>query len=238
MNIFVSVSSYLLGKQLGIEKAHAEFQRQLKHPSADNLPCVRVIHRLQDARGGHDVTLFHNWATDLPKLRSRAADAFLQSGCELWLMVDDDVECTRDTLETLLEVATPDAIAVLPCLLRGTEEEKTRINVVYASPLTFERHGRIPVRRLLRGGTGLMVVSRAAIQAMAARFEPELGFIDEDEQPRVALFAQIIADRRWYGEDFSFCLRAAAADVQIYAPTEGVSRHDGRVLDLRLVDVQ
>ena len=81
-------------------------------------------------------------------------------------------------------------------------------------------------------GCGLMVVTRAALERLFRVYADELGFIDDDGQPRVALFNMLLEPPRWYGEDFSFCVRADRAGIAIEALVQGQSTHDGQDLEL------
>lgn len=231
--LFVSVSTYLLGKALGIEQAGQEFSRQLAEPTSRSLSPVKMVRRLQHLG---DVHMWHGWSTELAKLRSRAANAALDQGSELWVTVDDDVECDTPTLECLLDLATPNSIAVLPCVIRGTNAEAQNLNCVFATPILTTVRGHA-ARVLERGGTGLMVVSRGALQKMRDAHRDDLAWDDDDGKTKVALFEQRRIGRCWYGEDYSFCLRARELGIDIYAPAIGTSLHAGRYLDLRQIEV-
>ena len=81
--------------------------------------------------------------------------------------------------------------------------------------------------------------SPQVVKALAQAFnlEPKqlytmLGFMDDDGQTRVALFNLLLEPPRWYGEDFSFCVRADRAGIPIDALVQGTSTHDGQQLDL------
>lgn len=232
-SLFVSVSTYLLGKELGIEAAGEEFAQQIERPTSDSIPPAKMVARLQ--RLGQ-VYLWHGWSSDLPKLRSRAAHAAFKNGAELWVTLDDDVECDSKTLQTLLELARPNAVSVLPCRLRGTTADAENLNVVFAHSLVMTTRG-IPARPLLRGGTGMMVVSRGALRALHEAFDQALYWEDDDGERKVALFEQRRWDGKWWGEDYSFCARCRELEIPIWAPAEGSSVHDGKFLDLTQLDV-
>ena len=73
MNVFLSVLTYELGRQVGISEAPHEFRRQVDDPtSPDNLPAARVAARLAELG---TVMLYHGAGTNLSKARSRAAHA-------------------------------------------------------------------------------------------------------------------------------------------------------------------
>ena len=240
MKLFVTVATYALGKQLGIQKAAEVFARQCNGSDEPKLPAARFIRRLVDT--GHEVGLYHLASTSLPQLRSRAAWQASKSGCDAWVMVDDDVECTMETIGLLLTgMGNGSNIVALPCRLRGTAAEQLRVNVVFSGSMSRMLQNGYEYRPCLRAGTGLMVVPMKALQLMVAHYsEPErmLLFRDElDGATKPALFECIREPMEgsgaWLGEDYSFCKRARALGIEVLAPIAGHSNHDGQALDLR-----
>lgn len=235
MIIFISVLTYALGKALGIPGAARAFTRQLDDPPTlaadDVLPCARTIHRFRDMA---DLIIFHGAGTSLPKARSRAAHAALESKADLWVMIDDDVETDLKTARALVTLSEGGRAAILPCAVRGSDAESHIINCVWDSPLVSLVNG-IQARRVLRGGCGCMVVPRAALEKVTEAYRSTLTFLDDDRASKVALFQQVLVgapEQLWFGEDFSFCERLRAAGVEIVAPVVGLSSHDGAVVDL------
>lgn len=230
--IVVSVLTYALGKELGIAGAARELSRQFSDGTGDVLPCVRTIQRL---RGLDELMLYHGSSTTLPKARSRAAHAALAApNADLWVMIDDDVETDLDTLARLVAIARAGKVAVLPCAVRSTGNDH-RVNVLWQGSL-IDPTGGVSARAVARGGCGLMIVPRAALERMRFTYSAALSYLDDDGQKRVALFAQMFTgdldSQMWLGEDYSFCERCRAAGVELAAPVEGHSIHDGAILDL------
>ena len=89
-----------------------------------------------------------------------------------------------------------------------------------------------PLAALSLAGCGLMVVTRAALDRLFTVYREPLGFEDDDGETRVALFDMLLEPPRWYGEDFSFCVRADRAGIPIDALVQGQSAHDGQTLEL------
>jgi hypothetical protein len=231
--IVVSLLTYELGKALGIDGAAQEISLQLSGECqpGDEIAAVRTIQRL---RGLDELMVYHGASTTLPKARSRAAHAALKAeGADLWLMVDDDVETDLETLTTLIAIARTGTVAVLPCAVRSTSRDH-RINVVWHGPLV-QVEQRVASRSVVRGGCGLMVVPRSALELVTEDYRSELSYRDDDGEQRVALFAQMFVGqpRTWLGEDYSFCERLRASGIAVAAPVQGRSIHDGLVLDLR-----
>lgn len=233
--IVVSVLTYGLGKILGVELAAKEFARQLAPGpvQAEEFPLavVDTIRRLQTL---DDLMLYHGASTTLPKARSRAAHAALDSTADVWAMCDDDVQCDVDTLKRLIAIARSGRVAVLPCAVRSTRSD-ARINVQWLGALV-DVHGGVATRSIRRGGCGLMMVPHVALERVTDYCREELSYYDDDGVRRVALFQQTFfgtsPNKLWLGEDYSFCERLRAAGVEICAPVEGTSIHDGVALDL------
>jgi hypothetical protein len=246
MRIFLTVATYMLGKQLGIEAAAAEFTRQCTEPNdvvgfgqkpRELLPAARFVRRLVQL--GHDVGLYHMASTSLPQLRSRAAWAAYQSFADAWCMVDDDVECTTETLGILFNGLGEHNIVALPCRIRGAGVEQLRVNVRFDGVIEQTIKG-VPYRACLRAGTGAMLVSKGALARLMDVHGPlaeddTLLFLDEeDNELKPALFECIREPcKPWLGEDYSFVERARLAGIQTLAPLQGHSMHDGLGLDLR-----
>lgn len=230
--LFVSTQTYALAKQIGVEAATQEFERQCQKPDRNSLPAARMVRRLRELGC---VAAWHNAGTTLPKLRSRSAHAAHASECEYWVLLDDDVECDQSTLIRLLGAAgAPDdlRIAVLPCLLRGTEHEGSLVNCVWSSAIVQGTTHNL-VRPVARAGCGAMIVTRGALRRMLEHWTPGLCWKDDDGLTKVALFEMVrTLGGEWLGEDYSFCERARIAGVEIFGLVSGVSMHDGRHLQL------
>lgn len=233
MKVFASTLTYELGKRLGIAGAARAFASLLMTPSERfELPVVRVMQLLREFG---DVLVHHGAGTNLPKARSRAAHDALASDADVWVMIDDDVETDLETLRRLIGIAGSDRVAALPCLVRGPHLEANTCNIVWDGALVSVIAG-VQTRRVRRAGCGLMVVPRKALQRVTDEFHAALSYRDEDGKYRVALFHPMLVPPAlggaWLGEDYSFCERVRGAGVEIVAPLEGVSSHDGVALDL------
>jgi hypothetical protein len=233
--IIVSALTYGLGKILGVELAAKELARQLEPGPAQAeefpLAVVATIKRLQTL---DDLMLYHGASTTLPKARSRAAHAALESTADVWAMCDDDVETDVDTLQRLVAIARSGRVAVLPCGVRSTRGD-ARVNLQWLGALV-DVHGGVATRGVRRGGCGLMMVPHVALKRVTDEFRDSLSYFDDDGVRRVALFHQMFfgggPNQLWLGEDYSFCERLRSAGVEICAPVEGTSIHDGVALDL------
>jgi hypothetical protein len=235
--IFASTLTYQLGREVGIERAARAFQHQLDNPNRNSLPVVRVFARLSHLG---EVQVYHGSSTTLPKARSRAAHEALKSEADFWLMCDDDVECDSSTLVRLLDLAGQEHAAVLPCLMRGAGSERETVNVQFDADAVLQVHSTgAAFKACRRGGTGMMVLSRAALALVTQRTREELGvWKDDDGQIKVPLFQLMLSEVNgdaWFGEDFSFCERLWGAGVELRALLKGTSMHAGEVLNLEAI---
>jgi hypothetical protein len=229
-SLFVSCLTYELTRRVGVERSGAAFVQMVRAPDESSLPSARAVARLIQL--GAEVELFHGVSSCLPKARSRAAAAALKSGAAYWLMCDDDVEAPTETLVALINAAGPPdepRISVLPCLVRGSAQ---RSNCEFRGEARLNAQAGVWVRAVSLAGCGMMVVTRAALERLFDVYADELGFTDDDGQPRVALFNMLLEPPRWYGEDYSFCVRADRAGIPIDALVQGTSSHDGQSLEL------
>jgi hypothetical protein len=227
--LFVSCLTYELTRRVGVERSGEAFVQMVRAPDGNALPAARTVARLIQLG---QVELFHGVSSCLPKARSRAAAAALASGAAYWLMCDDDVEAPTATLVDLINVAGPPGeprISVLPCLVRGSAQ---RSNCEFRGASRLNAGAAAWVRPVSLAGCGMMVVTRAALERLFGAYREELAFTDDDGQQRVALFNMLLEPPRWYGEDFSFCVRADRAGIPIDALVQGVSTHDGQSLEL------
>lgn len=243
MSIIATVSLYGLVRELGAEAALAEFQRQLREPLDPNaLACVRAITRFRGVAG--DLVLHADiGASATPKMRSRAAHAAWESGAELWISVDDDVECTFETARALHDAARGDEprVVIAPCWLRGrvvggTDELAPCINVGFepdAADKARQVAEGVVCWPAIAGGFGLVAINRAALAATRAA-NSHLEFRDDDGETRVGLFHEVLEDGRWWGEDLSF-FRRLPPEVQVEMLVTGHTAHAGMVLDLATV---
>lgn len=229
--VLVSALTYELGKQLGIERASRQFIAQCEHPNRNSLPVARMIARLRQLS---EVIVYHGFSTSLPKARSRAAHEALSSAADFWLMCDDDVECDTDTLGRMFVIAgtAVPAAVVLPCVLRGTAADRSEVNVQLTKGSIPISIGGFAAQTIDRGGTGMMLLNRAALERVSDHYRSELAWRDDDGVSKIALFQPILSGGEWLGEDFSFCDRLLAAGVGLWAVLDGVSLHAGEGLRL------
>jgi hypothetical protein len=247
MKVYVTTSSYMLGKLLGIEGAMAELQHQCEDTTSESLPCIRTIARLRELT---PIELrIDTGGTVIAKVRSRHFHSAFESGADVWVSVDDDVEATLETLDLLLGAVhtLKPVICTAPVIKRGIANRKD-IDVSGAGQIASEvpslsgRYGKGATVRIANGGFGLIALNRAAMNAIVVHFDAlaEHGeweyrlFRDDDDIVKRALFREAIWEGKWYGEDLSF-FRRVPEQVDIVALIKGHTAHDGVPLELRTV---
>lgn len=234
----VTVSAYALGKKLGIREAMRELAVQVEHPTPHSLPAVRVVARLRNIC---DVVVrFDTGGTVLGKVRSRHAHSAWESGADVWVSCDDDVEATTATLQSLLQAVddgTP-RIALAPYIMRAASTLVSVASVELPRIVTSERVLPGPagarLRPVPRGGFGLVAMNRAALEAVRESCS-HLAYVDDDGVERLGLFHDQIREKRWLGEDLAF-FEHVPARVHVEALLTGHTVHDGEALDLAEVE--
>jgi len=205
----------------------------------------------------------------IDRARNALAAAFLQSDATHLVFIDGDIGFVPEELvDAVTRMVADDRLAVL-----GAPYPKRRINwglvasaaakgFAAENPAMLERYsgvfaidladpaGQFPLGEpieLLRAGTGLMVVRRDVIEALAAR-HPELRYVpdqlDRDSglaaETIIALFQPLIDPESGHllSEDYAFCHRVRAAGYRIWlAPWmrtthTGPARFAGTLADL------
>jgi hypothetical protein len=196
---------------------------------------VPAVHALRTLRYLCDFHLrVDGGATQIAKCRSRHFDAALESGADVWVTLDDDIDADERTLALLLAAVGSDEPRVVfaPYTQRGQDDKV----LVTWPPVSVEREvlsvepaekGR--VRTALFGGFGLVAVNRAAMQGIASMAP---SFHDADGKTKCAAFLEYItAEGYWLGEDFAFFERARRV-ATVEALVEGLVVHAGVPLDL------
>lgn len=232
MRVYASCSSYTLGCLMGMSEASRLLTlavSDLEHEQV--LPAVHALRLLRELA---DLELrVDGGATQIAKTRSRHFDHALNSTCDVWVTVDDDVDTDLRTLALLLAAVTGDEprVCFAPYIKRGEEGTAlvkwpdVSVERAVASLLPVAQ-GR--VRSALAGGFGLVAVNRAAMQ-LVARDAPT--FWDADVLRSAAFLEVLTPDGHWLGEDFAFYERARKV-ATVEALVTGNVTHAGVALDL------
>ena len=238
--ILLSVITYELSKRLGKQAAAELFHNECggaeESPialtaAAHKEPCCTAVRVARKLRRQAEVALLHDaGGTSIGHARSRAFSVAGQSGADIWIACDDDVDASSETLTHLLGSIDPDTpqIVIVPCLVRGADV----VNITLDPDSTLERVTKTGavLRRALFGGFGLVAVSRAAIQELALAWS-DLVFLDDDGERRLGVFCEYIRGGWWAREDYAFFSRVPP-HVRVEVLLTGLTAHDGRKLRL------
>lgn len=228
--VYASCSSYVLGCLYGPARAAELVNEAVAHPAKK--PPIFAVTALRALTKLADVTLrVDTGATHIGKSRSRHFYAALQSECDVWLTIDDDVSASPETVAWLIacvDIHTP-CVCIAPYIQRGGQADVASVEF---SPVYYERT-LLPAggsaRRALRGGFGLVAMNRAAMKAIATASP---SFRDDDGQTKPAAFLEILTEHgKWLGEDLSFFARVPR-EVEVMALTTGKTIHAGHELAL------
>jgi hypothetical protein len=164
--------------------------------------------------------------------RSRLEAAFMASGAARLLWMDDDVTVSPADIRAM----AAEDLDILGAAYRDRHDPKSpRWNVrisddADAEDARLDVYTRPSGRRVapvLGLGFGCLLVKRAVVEAMWARF-PELTYVDDaTTRPAVMTFMPMIEDRRFLGEDLAWCTRARAAGFQPCLLLDVTTEHAG-----------
>lgn len=249
MRVFASCSSYTLGQMTSPVDACALISGAVGDMSREQLlPAVHALRELR--RLDVEVELrVDGGSTYLAKSRSRHLAAALESTCDVWLTIDDDLDTTRETLALLLaavDTADEPRISFAPYLLRHGSDVAfgggSDVACVEWTPITVERQvtnglggpfGHVRpghVRRAVRGGFGLVAMNRKALELVQLTVP---SFRDNDGKMKPAAFLeQLNAAGEWLGDDLAFYSRMRGSGVVVEGLLTGETTHAGQRLDL------
>jgi hypothetical protein len=225
--IVFSTMVYALGKDLGLEGGLEEWQRQVADPNTDSLPVARMLARVAafaEMPERFNVGVHVDIAsTYIARSRSRAFHA--AKDADFWFACDDDVEASQTTVSMLVQecdVPTP-RIVFLPCYLRG----RPVVGVKFSTGARV-RGALAPIDW---AATCCFVANKPALQLLDRTCQ-HLRYLDDDGVHRLALFFEMLDQGRWLTEDYSFCVRAGLAGVELVALMSGLSRHADQPLTI------
>lgn len=226
----------MLGQLFGVAKACAmvneAIQVATKKPPCFAVEALRELTKLAEV-----VLRVDGGASHIGKTRSRQFFDALESKCDVWVSIDDDVSASRETLGALLAaVARPGAhIVSAPCLLRG----ENRVNVQFANVVVESRlTGGATLQNIVSSGFGLVAMNREAMQLVASASPTWKDPHDGKVKP--APFLEILeSDGTWVGEDIAFFRRVprGSKGVSVEALTTGKTVHAGHELALESLRV-
>jgi len=216
--LFASCFAYAFGKQHATDDVNEAVARELERGHTSSVAGFRTLFCMRplDER----LLLHTDCSTLITRARCRAAGAFLRSGAENWLTVDDDVDASTDALARLRELAVERVVTIAAMRLRKgrawnvwTFDDADVDAMPWGVPF--------PVRH---AGLALACFPRRALNDVARAF-PDLTWSERPANlPNPGVFVERIAGGEWYGEDVAFCERARRAGVHVMAvKLEGIA---------------
>lgn len=235
--IFFSTYVYAFAKQHGSAWG-SEFKRELREGPRSSLPCVRTY---AAATAVDDCMLQVSGPSRIPQARSQSAGMLLRSPrADIWVCCDDDVEAGPDVIARLVRAArTTRGVVSAPCLQRSTdraEGDPGILNIRMHAEPAFTHGDEFLLASITLTGFGLVALHRDGVQAIADQHPELVVDLDENGTSFPALFAEQVGNRKWYGEDNSFCLRANRAKVPIHALCSATVVHAGRRCELEVFE--
>lgn len=146
----------------------------------------------------------------LAKARSDLCERFLDSPNEWMLMVDSDMTFGPELLDRLLAAADPEEKPVVAPLCYSVNQDGPFPVIYQRARDTFRMVGNPPLDQLIKVdgvGAGCLLIHRTALEKIAALDMPG------------RWFDHLMLGEHPLGEDLSFCMRAALADVPIWVDT-------------------
>lgn len=236
--ILASIITYELSKRLGkaaaAELVHRQAGSALVGPNEEKLPCLNVVAEL---RRHAEVALLHDaGGTSIGHARSRAFSVALEGNVDIWISIDDDTECSPQTVRHLLSAldpATPQ-IVIVPALLR---QETQCVNVTFDRTQKLDRITKTGahLRRALYGGFGIVAVTNAALLELRDMYKDTLTFTDDDGRERIGVFCEFIRNNWWFRDDYAFFDRVPP-HVRVEALCSGDTDHAGYKLKLEMLE--
>jgi hypothetical protein len=154
--------------------------------------------------------------------RNMLVDEFLKSDCTDLLFIDADVVATPDQILRLMAQSGDKDIT-------AGAYPRRRKDKMFFMDLHFDENGdpefEGSMMRILRVGTGFMLVRRNVVEHLAEKAEQYLG---QDGIGQVAnVFEFTLKDGKFVGEDYSFCDKARAEGFKVWIDVEISLPHIG-----------
>ena len=157
----------------------------------------------------------------MAQARGRIATAFLASGLEWLFMVDSDMTFNERTLPALLAWADPDERPLIGAVCQTVAGSGGLILTAYEATthdgkFSLDTLTDLPPDQLVpvaATGCACLLAHRSVFTRITDKFGDQ-----------VPWFAEQVIEGHSYGEDLSFCLRAADAGIQLYIHSRGTGR--------------
>jgi len=149
--------------------------------------------------------------------RNKLVTRFMDSGRDWLWFCDSDMVVSTETLPALLKYADPEEHPVVGTLCCVLTDQDVRVSMYQSSrddegKFAFRHIVKWPEDTLLRvdaTGAGCLLIHRSVFEKISTQKPEEDGL----------WFAEMIIDTHQIGEDLSFCMRCAMAEIPVYVHT-------------------
>lgn len=156
----------------------------------------------------------------MAQARNMVTKIFLESSFEWLWMVDSDMVFSARTLPALLAVADPETMPVVGglCFVQLGPDHGEQACTMFSAirdengKFTFKSFDRFPLDQPVR-------VAATGAACLLIHREVFVKMMKQDPDIYGLWWADITADGSLFGEDFSFCMRCAQADIPVHVHT-------------------
>lgn len=180
------------------------------------LPSYGTIHRphIESLRlvAADTIYLYNSAAIDIA--RALLVEKGLQTDKDVFVFVDSDISFTKEDLDLLVKNCLDTQEIVSGNYVAKTGTNKIIMTIFPDKPTVTDRSdGLLPVFGV---GMGFCAIHRKALQKIASKMERTQLPIGEDFDHIYPFFLPLIWKGIYFGEDYSFCIRAHEADVTVH----------------------
>jgi hypothetical protein len=150
----------------------------------------------------------------ITKARNSIVQDFLKSDATDLLFIDSDVVVTEDAILRLLALSNGKDVTAGIYPRRGADR-KFFLDMYYDEDgqFEFDENGLV---RVLRIGTGFMLIRRHVLEHMVARHPEWKYFNNVTNEHESAIFDLAVKDGEYFGEDYLFCDRAGMEGFTVF----------------------
>lgn len=179
------------------------------------LPSYGTIHRphIESLRlVAADTIYIDSCSIDIA--RALLVEKGLQTDKDVFVFVDSDISFTKDDLSRLIKNCIDTEEIVSGNYIARTGNKKIIMTTFPDKPTITDRpDGLLPVFGV---GMGFCAIHRKALQKIASKMGRIQLPIGEDFDHVFPFFLPMIYNGIYFGEDYSFCIRAHEADVTVH----------------------
>lgn len=184
--------------------------------------CMSLAKSLHDlcSRNIKTVINLHRSGSLIISERNAILAEFIKSDCTHLMMIDADMGWKDQDIYNLLEQNKP----IIGCCYLGKGDKGYIFRPMNKECIEIEECGMVKARAI---PAGFILISREAINQMIEKL-PNLFYKSNDGVEEYGFFNTMVRDKEFWGEDFSFCLLAGDAGLQVWINPYITLNHDGK----------